>query len=73
MSQTQLINIEKQAAALSLDEHIKLMERLARQLAVKSRKSQLRYDWSALYGLGKGLWAGEDAQVYVNRMREDRC
>jgi hypothetical protein len=73
MSQTQLINIEKQAAALSLDDHIRLMERLVQQLAVKSRKSQVRYDWSALYGLGKELWAGEDAQAYVNRVREDRC
>jgi hypothetical protein len=72
MSQTQLIDIEKQAADLSLDDHIRLMERLARQLKVKNRKSQVQYDWSALYGLGKGLWAGEDAQAYVDRMREDR-
>lgn len=72
MSQTELINIEKQTAALTLDDHIRLMERLARQLAAKSRQSQIRYDWSELYGLGKGLWAGEDAQAYVNRMREDR-
>ena len=72
MSQTQLLDIEKQAADLSLDDHIRLMERLVQQLACKSRKSQERYDWSALYGLGKGLWAGEDAQAYVDRMREDR-
>jgi len=72
MSQTQLLDIEKQAADLSLDDHIRLMERLARQLKVKNRKSQVQYDWSALYGLGKGLWAGEDAQAYVDRMREDR-
>ena len=24
----------------------------------------------SLYGLGKGLWEGEDAQDYVNKMRE---
>lgn len=29
-------------------------------------------DWNNLYGLGKGLWKGEDAQEYVNRLREDR-
>lgn len=29
-------------------------------------------DWNKLYGLGKDLWKGEDAQVYVNRLREDR-
>ena len=45
---------------------------LVQQLAFKSRKSQVRYDWLAVYGLGKGLWAGEDAQAYVDRMREDR-
>lgn len=28
-------------------------------------------DWKALYGLGKGLWK-EDAQEYVNRLRENR-
>jgi len=28
--------------------------------------------WEALYGLGKGLWKKEDAQEYVNRLREDR-
>jgi hypothetical protein len=28
--------------------------------------------WDKLYGLGKGLWKGEDAQDYVNRMRADR-
>lgn len=72
MSQTELLNIEKQTAALTLDEHIRLMERLARQLAAKRRQSQVRYDWSELYGRGKGLWAGEDAQAYVNRVREDR-
>ncbi len=29
-------------------------------------------DWNKLYGLGKGLWNGEEAQEYVNRLREDR-
>ncbi len=72
MTEMQLLNIEKQAAALSLDDHIRLMELLARQLKVKNRKSRAQHDWSALYGRGKGLWNGEDAQAYVNRMREGR-
>jgi hypothetical protein len=72
MTEIQLVNLEEQAALLSLDDHIKLMELLARQLTAKSRKSHAQHDWSALYGLGKGLWDGEDAQEYVNRMREDR-
>ncbi|MEW6162857.1 MAG: hypothetical protein AB1606_06060 [Nitrospirota bacterium] len=28
--------------------------------------------WKGLYGLGKGLWKGEDAQEYVNSLRRDR-
>jgi hypothetical protein len=29
-------------------------------------------NWKPLYGLGKGIWKGEDAQDYVDRPREDR-
>lgn len=72
MSDTSLETIEKQAAKLSLQDHIKLMEALARQLREKSIPAQQQLDWSSLYGLGKGLWESEDAQEYVNRVREDR-
>jgi len=64
--------IEKHAANLSLHEHIKLIETLARQLREKSVPVQQRLDWTELYGLGKGLWYKEDAQDYVNRLRENR-
>ena len=72
MSDVSLETIEKQAAKLSLQDHVKLMETLTRQLREKSTLSQQRLDWSALYGLGKGLWRDEDAQNYVNTLREDR-
>ena len=26
--------------------------------------------WSSVYGLGRDIWAGVDAQEYVNRMRD---
>ncbi|MFH2004763.1 MAG: hypothetical protein ABIK27_08555 [Bacteroidota bacterium] len=29
-------------------------------------------DWTKLYGVGRGLWKDEDAQKYVNRLREER-
>jgi hypothetical protein len=29
-------------------------------------------DWSKLYGLGKEVWQGIDAQQYVRDLREDR-
>jgi len=64
--------IEKHAANLSLHEHIKLIETLARQLREKSVPVQQRLDWTELYGLGKGLWHREDAQDYVNKLRENR-
>jgi len=28
--------------------------------------------WNDLYGMGKGIWRGDDAQDYVNRAREER-
>ena len=64
--------IEKQAAKLSLHEHIKLVEALTHQLREKSLSAQQKLEWEELYGLGKGLWDNEDAQDYVNRLREDR-
>lgn len=50
MTQAELAKLQEQAAALSLDVHIRLMERLARQSALKSRKEEARHDRSSLYG-----------------------
>ncbi len=72
MQETPLEIIEKQAAKLSLHDHIKLIETLARQLRKKNTSTRQGLDWKELYGLGKGLWDKEDAQDYVNRLREDR-
>ena len=71
MTDASLETIEKQAAKLSLQDQIKLMEVLARQLRRKSIPAQ-QLDWAGLYGLGKGLWSNQDAQDYVNSLREDR-
>lgn len=35
-------------------------------------KTKKDLGWKPLYGLGKDLWKGEDAQEYVDRLREDR-
>jgi hypothetical protein len=72
MRETHLQTIERQVAKLSLQDHIKLMETLARQLRQKSESAGRALDWSAMYGLGKGLWEDQDAQDYVNSLREDR-
>lgn len=72
MQESPLQTIEKEAAKLSLRDHIKLMEALARQLREKSKWAKHGLDWSAMYGIGKGLWENQDAQDYVNSLREDR-
>lgn len=35
-------------------------------------KAKKNLDWKPLYGFGENLWKGEDAQEYVDRLREDR-
>ena len=35
-------------------------------------KTKRNLDWKPLYGTGKELWKGGDAQEHVNRLREDR-
>jgi hypothetical protein len=72
MEESPLQAIENQAAKLSLRDHIRLMETLARQLRAKSESTRHGLDWSTLYGMGKGLWGNQDAQDYVNGLREDR-
>jgi len=68
---TTLGKIEKDLERLTTHDQLKLLERLAHQLRIKNpMKKEL--NWGKLYGLGKGLWKGEDAQEYVNRAREDR-
>jgi len=64
--------IEKEIERLTPQEKLRLAERLIHQL--RKGKLSIKKDlaWDKLYGLGKGLWKGEDAQEYVNRLREDR-
>jgi len=65
--------IEKEIEKLTPQEQLKLVERLAHQLRKTGIVVKKELDWSKLYGLGKGLWKGEDAQEYVNRLREERA
>ena len=67
--------IEKEITGLPPQEQLKLVKKLVRRLRLRKRglvrgKGLV---WSRLYGLGKGLWRGEDAQEYVNRLRADRA
>ena len=65
-------SIQKVIEGLTPEEQLELMERLARNLRQTRRGSKKELDWSKMYGIGKGLWKGEDAQAYVSRLREDR-
>lgn len=64
--------IEKELERLTTEEQLKLLERLAHQLRTKRLTMKKELNWNELYGLGKGLWKGEDAQEYVTLVREDR-
>lgn len=64
--------IEKEIERLSSKDQLKLVEKLARQLRKSGIVVKKELDWNDLYGLGQGLWKGEDAQEYVSRLREDR-
>jgi hypothetical protein len=64
--------IEKEIEQLSPKDQLKLVEKLANQLRKSGITMKKEIDWKGLYGLGKGLWKGEDAQEYINGPREDR-
>lgn len=72
MPESVVTTLTKQAETLTLPEYIELIENLVHRLREKNIPAQERLDWQKLYGLGKGLWADEDAQEYVNRLREER-
>ncbi len=64
--------IEKEVEKLSPQEQLKLVERLTHQLRKTGIAMKKQLDWTGLYGLGKHLWRGEDAQAYVDRGRRGR-
>lgn len=67
-----LEKIEREIERLTSQDQLKLLERLAHQLRKSGIPVKKELNWSKLYGLGKELWKGEDAQEYVNQLREER-
>jgi len=67
-----LEQIESQIMSLPVSEQIHLMERIARRVRSVQTKSGIALNWNELYGTGKGIWRGYDAQDYVNWAREER-
>ncbi|HRR41800.1 MAG TPA: hypothetical protein P5244_11260 [Syntrophales bacterium] len=71
-SANNLDKIESQIINLPVSEQIHLIERIARRVRSVQTKSGITLNWNDLYGSGKGIWRGDDAQDYVNRAREER-
>lgn len=67
-----LEEIEREAKKLSPEEQLLLIEKLVHKLKKEKYNKKKYHNWSKLYGLGKGLWGKEDAQEYINSLREDR-
>ena len=63
--------IEKEIEKLTPQQQLRLVEKLAHHLRKTGLAVKKELDWKGLYGLGKGLWK-EDAQTYINKLREDR-
>ncbi len=72
MQNAMLEKIEKDAESLSLQDQLKLMEILVRYVRKKGVIEKSKADWMKLYGMGKGLWNGKDAQDYVDGLRKER-
>ena len=67
-----LKEIENGIEKLESQEQLRLMEKLIHLLVKSNLNMKKELNWDELYGLGKGLWNGEDAQDYVSRYREER-
>lgn len=67
-----LEEIESQVIQLPISEQIHLIERIARRIRAGQGKAGVSLNWNDLYGTGKGIWKGEEAQDYVSRGREER-
>jgi hypothetical protein len=66
-----LTKIENAIKRLTPYEQLRLMEKLTQHLQELNIVDKKVLNWNKLYGLGKSL-PSEDAQEYVNRLREER-
>ncbi len=71
MEISKLQRLEQEILSLTPEEQLSLLEQIIRGLKGTVSENKNSLDWSALYGLGKGIWE-KDAQEYVNCLREDR-
>jgi len=74
MGRVPLRKIEQDISSLSSREQLLLVERLIHRIRTAEPVSRKIGETSLdeLYGLGKGVWHGQDAQDHVSSLREDR-
>jgi hypothetical protein len=67
-----LERIRKEVENLMPDEQLKLVDILIHKLMKQEIVREKTVNLGDFYGLGKGLWKGDDAQDYVNKLRDER-
>jgi len=74
MGRVSLRKIEQDISSLSSREQLLLVERLIHRIrTAEPLTGEIgKTSWEELYGLGKGVWHGQDAQDHVASLREDR-
>jgi hypothetical protein len=66
-----LLEVFEQAQTLPLDEQTKLIKMLVDVVAKPIAGSSKQRSLLELEGLGAEIWAGIDAQEYVNQLRDE--
>lgn len=63
--------LRQQANKLTPEEQLRLIAELAEQVRRNKPQAATRYYWSDLQGVGQHPLAGEDAQTWVTRSRQE--
>jgi phage-related protein len=67
-----LERVEQEVKNLSVHDQLELIARALNRIKEEnSNQNEADFSWDQFYGISKGLWQ-EDAQEYVNRLREER-
>lgn len=62
---------QRQVRPLPLQERLQLAQRIIAEVAEDTEDREQRRSLSELRGLGADIWESQDAQEYVNRLRQE--
>ncbi|MER3523753.1 MAG: hypothetical protein C4326_06700 [Ignavibacteria bacterium] len=62
---------ERHVKGLSAEEQLRLIELIARNIALRTVAETKKRSIMELHGLGKKIWGTMDAQKYVNELRTE--